>query len=265
MDPKAARTLDELAAAATAADDEAHLDGWWCKAAPALPFRRANVALPPVGLGADPDRLDRGLRTVAAWYRARAVPLRVQVSSADPTAEALDDHLGARGLVVEAPVHVLVTPRPLGSIPDDLAGPAAPAATVTAGIDDAWVERQALLAGADATAQERSRAYGRMLARFGPAAIGATVRRGDEVIGIGFGVIAQGWLGIFGMATAPAARRHGVATAVVAGLEAHASAASATAAYLQVETDNRAAIACYQRLGYVRSHGYHYRSDRGPA
>jgi ribosomal protein S18 acetylase RimI-like enzyme len=67
------------------------------------------------------------------------------------------------------------------------------------------------------------------------------------------------------MATAPAARRHGVATAVVAGLEAHASAASATAAYLQVETDNRAAIACYQRLGYVRSHGYHYRSDRGPA
>ena len=68
-------------------------------------------------------------------------------------------------------------------------------------------------------------------------------------------------LGIFGMGTAPSHRRQGIATAVVDALLTAAAERGTQQAYLQVETANDGAIALYRRLGFERSHGYHYRSD----
>ncbi|WP_421119509.1 hypothetical protein ACE2AJ_19435 [Aquihabitans daechungensis] len=78
------RTLDELASAATVSPIEAELDGWWCKAAPDLPFRRCNVVLPPVRAAEDPERFARGLEAVRDWYHGQGLRLIVQVSSAMP-------------------------------------------------------------------------------------------------------------------------------------------------------------------------------------
>ena len=48
------RALDEVAANATVAPVTRLVDGWLAKAAPDLPFRRANAVLPALGgLGAD--------------------------------------------------------------------------------------------------------------------------------------------------------------------------------------------------------------------
>ena len=251
-----ARLLDELAAAATAAREEAAVAGWWCKASPDLPFRRASAALPPIGAGSDGAACAASLAQVRAWCAARGQRTIVQVSSADPAVGALDALLAVEGLVVEAPVHVMVAGEPSQGI-----GGGVGELSVVAGVDEAWVEASALLADADDHQQERALAYGRMLVAHDERAIGASLRVDGVVAGIGFGVVDRGWLGTFGMATAPAWRRRGVASSVLAGLRGHAAQVGARASYLQVEVDNEPAIRLYGRVGFVRSHGYHYRSE----
>jgi ribosomal protein S18 acetylase RimI-like enzyme len=256
MDFRAARELDEIAGEVIAGTAQADIAGWIAKASPDLPFRRANVTLPPIGAGRSRASFDSALDQVARWYRAQGVPLRVQVSTADPTSLEVDRWLGDRGLVIEAPVQVLVAGRHIGGSP--AVPPAVTLVTVT-GPDVTWVETHRL-DGLDDAAHRRSEAYARVLAPLGDRAVAVAAHTGDVVVGIGFGAVHRGQLAIFGMATAPRWRRRGVASAVVAGLEAAGRAQGVGGAFLQVEVGNEAAIACYRRLGYRASHGYHYRS-----
>jgi ribosomal protein S18 acetylase RimI-like enzyme len=254
-----ARLLDEIAAAATVSPIEEDLGGWWCKAAPDLPFRRCNVALPADAAGLDRAAFDEVLPIVRRWYHERGRRLIVQVSSASPGSEQLDGWLAGEGLDVEAPVHILVA----GSAPGDRPGrdPAGERVAVTAGIDGAWAAAYGDVHGGDATQRARTAAYGRMLAAFGDRALGASCAIDGRIVGVGFGVLDRGWMGVFGMGTSPEHRRQRIATSIVDALRAAAASLGADRAYLQVETDNPAAIALYEGLGFARSHGYHYRSE----
>jgi N-acetylglutamate synthase len=238
------RLLDEVAANATPAPITRLVDGWLAKCAPGLPFRRANAVLPADGAGSDPARAAAVLDELAAWYGSQGLRLIVQVPSTDP---ALDALLADRGMTVEAPVDVLVATPFVG----------APAAevevTVTAGVDAGWAAEYGAVHGSDARSRQRVEAYGRMLADLGPAAVAAAAHRDGELAGVGFGVRERGWLGVFGMGTAPAHRRRGVARAVLGAL------AAGHDTYLQVEVDNPAAQALYRGLGLTPSHRYHYR------
>jgi ribosomal protein S18 acetylase RimI-like enzyme len=240
------RLLDEVAANATPAPITRLVDGWLAKCAPGLPFRRANAVLPADGAGADPDRAVAVLRELGPWYGEQGQRLIVQVPSTDPDLDAL---LAAQGMEVEAPVDVLVaTPcsaPPVGTVEVD----------VTEGVDATWAAEYGAVHGEDATSRARVEAYGRMLADLGPAAVAVAARIDGELAGVGFGVRERGWLGVFGMGTAPSHRRRGVARAVVAAL------ATGTDAYLQVEVDNPAAQALYRGLGFTPSHRYHYRTS----
>lgn len=249
------RTLDEIATAATASPIEDDVHGWWCKAAPGLPFRRCNVALPSNDAGLDRTEFDTALAAVRQWYRSLGQRLIIQVSSASPHQERLDHWLADEGLVVEAPVDVLVRTNTARS------QPAGATVAVTAGIDEPWATAYGRIHGGGSTQEARTEAYGRMLEAFGERALGASASDGDRVVGVGFGVLDRGWLGIFGMGTAPSHRRQGIATAVVDALVAAAAERGTQQAYLQVETDNDGAITLYRRLGFERSHGYHYRSE----
>lgn len=57
---------------------------------------------------------------------------------------------------------------------------------------------------------------------------------------------------LYSLATAPAARGRGVARALLAAIEADAVTRGAERMRLEVRTDNAAAIALYERSGYVR-------------
>lgn len=256
-----ARRIDEVAAAAVAATEAVDIDGWRCRSNPEVPFRRANAALPAVEAARAPA-VDTTIDRVVGWYRDRGLAPRVQVSTADPTWRELDDRLDGRGAVVEAPVTVLVAPS------TSIAGP--PVRTrfegagvdleARAGVDVDWAAEVAGLHGGDERAAARVEAYGRILESFGPDALGAAVRVDGRPVAVGFGVCDGPWCGVFGMATAPEARRRRAAAAVLRDLAVLAVRRGASDLYLQVEDDNDEAVALYRGVGFTPSHRYHYRT-----
>lgn len=92
----------------------------------------------------------------------------------------------------------------------------------------------------------------------GPAPVFLSVHRGDDQVGVGRGVVTQGWLGITAVTVAASARRSGVGTAVMAGLLSWGRDRGAHSVYLQVDRANPVALAMYARLGFTEHHGYHY-------
>lgn len=251
------RRLDEIATAATASPIEVEVDGWRCKAAPDLPFRRCNVAVPPFDAADDRMVFADGLDQVRRWYHGQGLRLIVQVSAALPEWDLVDSWLEREGLAIEAPVHIMT-----GVDPSTVE--ATGAADVAAGIDEPWAQAYGRVFGGGPVEEARTEAYGRMLAAFGDRALGASCRTDGEVVGVGFGVIDDGWLGIFGMGTSAQHRRQGVATSILGALRAAAEDRGVSKAYLQVETDNAVAIRLYEGLGFRISHGYHYRSEPEP-
>ncbi|MCG5469050.1 GNAT family N-acetyltransferase [Micromonospora sp. LAH09] len=78
------------------------------------------------------------------------------------------------------------------------------------------------------------------------------------LVAVGRGTVTgQGrWLGLSLIEVSPVARRHGLARQVIHELVAWGVSAGATRAFLQVEQHNTAAVALYQRLGFVTHHTY---------
>ncbi|HEX5616641.1 MAG TPA: GNAT family N-acetyltransferase [Acidimicrobiia bacterium] len=254
------RLLDELAANATIAGPVRMLDGWVLRYAPAVPFRRSNCALATGGpsalttkeLGARCDELE-------AFYDHFGAPARVQVTPIGrPT--GLDPALAARGYRTEAPVDVLVADVRVVLTNAEAVGrldEPEPRAEVADALPTPWLAD--FSRAADPIAATRAEAWARLVHDLPLESVTAAAHRGDAVAGLGLGVFERGWLGVFGMATAPAHRRHGVASAVVRALAGAAAARGIRRAYLQVEQDNAGARALYEVLGFRHAYSYHYR------
>lgn len=79
-----------------------------------------------------------------------------------------------------------------------------------------------------------------------------------EAVGVGLGVLDNGWVGIFCMVTAPHARRQGIASVILHAI-AQWSATHEADLYLQVHTENPAGLALYTKLGFTTTYQYrHY-------
>jgi ribosomal protein S18 acetylase RimI-like enzyme len=72
------------------------------------------------------------------------------------------------------------------------------------------------------------------------------------------GAVDGDWLGLHDIWVDPSARRHGLALQVVSELVDWGASLGATTAYLQVRGDNQAALALYERLGFITHHVYRY-------
>lgn len=92
----------------------------------------------------------------------------------------------------------------------------------------------------------------------GPAAY-LSVEHGGRVVSMGLIVTAPGCGGVFCMATHPAYRRRGIATAILHAGARWAAARGAGDLYLQVMHGNHAARRLYGLAGFRVSHTYHYR------
>ncbi|WP_030419069.1 GNAT family N-acetyltransferase [Streptomyces sp. NRRL F-5065] len=223
------------------------LGGWELRAAGGF-TRRANSVLP---LG-DPGRpLDEALAVVRRWYGERGLPAYVQTASgAEGTQEVLAAELERRGW--EREVSAELWTGALAPVADRADGSGVSLARTA---DAAWLGRYRR-AGLDEVAL-------RVLGG-GPSVWFASVPgEGPAPAAIGRCAVDGRWASFSAVEVDPALRRRGLATGVMAALAGRALDEGASAAWLQVETDNAPARALYAALGFTAHHAYHhYREPR---
>lgn len=242
LDREQVRLLDRLCTRAWAPLEQVEMDGWVLRAAGGFSLR-ANSVWPRDATGAVP--LEQRLRRAEAFYAERGLPTHFQISPAAAPAE-LEQALVRRGYRVHTATDVM------------LARAADTEATCSVSLleepSDAW--RQVMLDSADDESDARGRLA--IVERIPLPRRHALVMVDGEAAAIGLGVLDGGWVGIFAMRTHPRFRRRGLARSVVATLRRWATSEGCLESYLQVETDNAAAIALYRGLGFTRAYGYSY-------
>ncbi|MFB8178027.1 GNAT family N-acetyltransferase [Streptomyces sp. NPDC055966] len=229
------------------------LGQWELRAASGF-TRRANSVLP---LGDPGLPLDAALDAVRRWYGERGLPAYVQTATgAEGTQELLCAELERRGWVREVSAEVWT--GALAPVADRAEGAGVALAREA---DEAWLARYQRK-GVSVVAL-------RVLGT-GPSVWFATVPgdTGDAVAppaAIGRCVVDGRWAGFAAVEVDPARRRQGLATEVMAALARRALDEGASAAWLQVETDNEDARALYAALGFTPHHTYHhYRAPDAP-
>ncbi|MFI8948704.1 GNAT family N-acetyltransferase [Streptomyces sp. NPDC053750] len=248
-----AASYEELARVASRAwrpVESERLGEWELRAASGF-TRRANSVLP---LGDPGMPLDEALTAVRRWYGERGLPAYVQTATgAEGTQELLCAELERRGWVREVTAELWI-------------GALAPVADLSEGTgvvlsreaDEAWLARYQRKGVSDVAL--------RVLGA-GPSVWFATVPGADAPAAIGRCVVDGRWASFSAVEVDPAQRRRGLATDVMATLARRALDEGASAAWLQVETDNAGARALYAGMGFAAHHTYHhYRApeDAGP-
>ncbi|MFF1413834.1 GNAT family N-acetyltransferase [Streptomyces sp. NPDC058289] len=204
--------------------------------------RRANSVLP---LGDPGAPLDDALARVTSWYARRDLPAYVQTATgAAGTQELLCAELEDRGWVRE--VSALVQVGGLAAVGDlDVDDAVVAGVRLTRTPDEDWLSRYGRV---------KDPGTARRVLVAGPSVWFAAVP-GQA---IGRLVVDGRWAGFGAVEVDPVHRRRGLASAVMAALARRALEEGASAAWLQVESDNAGARALYEGMGFGTHHSYHH-------
>lgn len=251
-----AAELDRAAARAWPPVESERLGEWELRAAGGF-TRRANSVLP---LGDPGVPVEEALRRVTAWYAERGLPAYIQVSTgAEGTQELLAAELAAHGWVQEVSAEIRIAAlAPLADLGADVSR-----VTLSRTIDEAWLARYQRSASGEPAPEVLRVLAGAPSVWF---ATTATAEAPSETesgtsgapAAIGRCVVDGRWAGFTAVETDPRLRRQGLATAVMTALARKALEEGASAAYLQVETDNDGARALYEGMGFTTHHSYHH-------
>ena len=245
-------TLEELAADAWQPAEVELLDGWRLRFCHGV-TRRANSVL---ASGHDGTlSLEEKLARVEAFYAARGLPARFQLSPVSQPS-GLDQFLAARGYGCVDRTDIQVASLPLPFQRHSWRVEVSPSLP-----DPWWASYCAAECFSTEVAEVRRRILGRIQAVTGYA---VALTENAEPAAVGVGGVSGSWLGIFCMATRPEYRRKGAARAVLGALTEWGSGQGATDAYLQVFSENLAAITLYQALGFRTLYSY-FLCERQPA
>jgi GNAT superfamily N-acetyltransferase len=252
--PELVRELETLAARAWPAREIEPCDGWRLRWGEEGTWRTRSV-----WPNADERALGASEKIARAetFYARRGEPARFQIAPSSRPAD-LDARLAERGYGIDRAksAHVLV-----GTLDGLRAGAGGLRVDLAASASPEWIEAYRACVGiAPATLGARAALF----ARIAPPRLHACVRDADGgAAAVCLGVVDEGWLGLYALATRPERRRRGAARAALAALADAAHDLGAARAYLQVERGNAAALTLYARAGFARHHGYHYRVSRG--
>lgn len=234
--------LQERAARGLPAEHGEWRDGWWLRAAPHCSWW-VGTTLPHAG----GDLLDR-VRAAEKFYGRHGLDTRIQISpGACP--DGLDELLDARGyrrggrlsLQTASTAEVLSHGRA-----------DSPRVTVDGRPSREWFAVWHAIHGQDGEWE--------LLGRVERPSAYAAIVVDSEIVAVGRAVADDGWTGLFGMATLPAARGRGAAGAILHALAAWAAEQGTPDIYLQVEAANGPATRLYGRAGFAEICAYHYRS-----
>ncbi|WP_328873672.1 GNAT family N-acetyltransferase [Streptomyces sp. NBC_00287] len=247
-----AASYEELAHVSTRAwrpVESERLGEWELRAAAGF-TRRANSVLP---LGDPGLPLDDALSVVRRWYGERGLPAYIQTATgAEGTQELLCAELERRGWTREVTAELWI-----GALAP-LADREEPAEVVLSReADEAWLARYQRKGLSEVALK---------VLGSGPSVWFATVPGEEAPAAIGRCVVDGRWAGFAAVEVDPALRRRGLASAVMAALAGRALEEGASAAWLQVETDNAGARELYAGMGFSAHHAYHhYREPGTPA
>ncbi len=194
-----------------------------------------------------PDAVD----AVERWYARRGLPSNLTVAGPvgfDPARDTLAAELLRRGYVPR------VTTRTLTAAAAEVtlrADPPPPGVAVSAAevLTDEWLTAYRGYRDVD---DEAARA----VLVGSPAQDFALARHEGRVLGIGRLGVASAWGGVAAMWVSPAARRRGIASALLGELAARAQARGVRSLHLQTDTDNLPALALYTAHGFAPHHDY---------
>ncbi|WP_406383716.1 GNAT family N-acetyltransferase [Streptomyces sp. NBC_01618] len=244
-----AASFDELApvcARAWPPVESEPLGDWRLRAAGGF-TRRANSVLP---LGDPGMPLDEALGRVRRWYGERELPAYIQTATgAEGTQELLCAELEERGWRREVTAEVQVAAlAPVGDLDADVSR-----VRLSRDLDEAWLSRYQRF--------ETPGPHVLQVLRGGPSVWFAAVPGDAEdaaPAAIGRCVVDGRWAGFMAVEVDPAHQRRGLASAVMTALARKALDEGASAAWLQVETDNDGARALYEGMGFAVHHRYHH-------
>ncbi|MCX4795109.1 GNAT family N-acetyltransferase [Streptomyces sp. NBC_01242] len=244
-----AASFDELApicARAWQPVESEPLGDWRLRAARGF-TRRANSVLP---LGDPGMPLDEALGRVRRWYEERELPAYIQTATgAEGTQELLCAELEERGWRREVTAEVRIAAlAPVGDLDAEVSR-----VRLSRDLDEAWLSRYQRF--------ETPGPHVLQVLRGGPSVWFAAVpgdAAGAAPAAIGRCVVDGRWAGFMAVEVDPAHRRRGLASAVMTALARKALDEGASAAWLQVETDNDAARALYEGMGFAVHHRYHH-------
>jgi N-acetylglutamate synthase len=237
------RTLERRAFAAWPALRTVEQDGWVLRTADGYTKRSnsANAIAPAQA------PVDMQIAHIEAHYRARALPTIFRLTPlADP---AIDRALEARGYARIDPSLVMVARA--GRQAHD------PQAIDAADPWTGWFD--AFVAATQATPAMAAKLAAVLRCVAPPALFVRMPDAESRPTAFAMAVAEDGYVGIFEVLSAAAARRQGFARRTVAHAMAWGFAHGAHTAYLQVAADNAPALALYEALGFVPLYGYHYR------
>lgn len=241
FDPETSFAIERVAMRAWPAVEVEEVEGWRLRRTEGVARRRSNSLLPP----ADSLHAVRTVDLALATADELGFDQVVQVSPAEVHLR-LDEALEDRGMTVGGQTLVLAGAIRGGESQGVRLGD----------LDREWVDAWAAVDGSDGVEATADLVLSQLGSR---ARFARALTPDGEPLAAAIGVVEDGWLGVFSLTVAPAARRRGLATALMNSLENWSATAGARRVYLQVETDNDAALALYARRGMYIAHSYHYR------
>jgi GNAT superfamily N-acetyltransferase len=241
----------ELAAEATWPAEESVAIGPWRMGASHGYTRRANsVRTSHAPVDADWSEL---IVQAENFYRARNLPPTFHISPATRPSN-LEDLLASRGYAVDAPSEVWSANPEEALAATDRETPGVLALSETC--DTAWLACD--LEDNPRRAQLREELCGRIPV----PRLFALVVAGEIPASHALAVLHSNIAWIYGMATQPSYRRRGFANQIIHATADWAISRSASAIYLQVESQNAPARFLYTQATFTHQYDYHYRIRR---
>lgn len=243
--------IESAAFASWPALEEEHHRGWILRFSLGYTGRANSVnatsAAEPIG--------SDDIALIEAAYQARGLAPLFRLTEFHPN-PGLDEALAARGYVARD--RTLVMTADTSSLPREPDGVNSRHATTrTHEHAAAWLSHFQHLSGKSGLDQQ---IHLRLLERIAERRMLLVREAEGTPVSCALGVVANGWLGLFDVATAAAQQRRGHGRALCRDLLSQGRAEGVDRAYLQVLESNGAAIALYRSLGFEVAYRYWYRS-----